>query len=46
VAVNARLLKLKKEQTAEKREQELSVNTQERKHRDQKTTIALTKKET
>jgi hypothetical protein len=37
---------MKKEQTAEKREQELSVNTKEREHRDQKTTMALTKKET
>ena len=46
VAINARLLRLKKDQAAEKREQGLSVNTNERENRDQKTVLALTKKET
>ncbi|MEX2117326.1 MAG: copper-translocating P-type ATPase [Bacteroidota bacterium] len=45
VAINARLLKLKNVHSAEKPEQELSVNTKDHEHRDQKTAIASTKKE-
>jgi hypothetical protein len=45
VAINARLLRLKKGQ-GEKREQELLVNTKERENRDQKAMPTLTEKET
>ena len=45
VAINARLLGLKKGQPAKKPEQKLSVNSKEHEHRDQKTAIALTRKE-
>ena len=46
VAINARLLRLKKGQAAETREQELPANTKERENRDQKIVTTLTKKET
>jgi cation transport ATPase len=44
VAINARLLRLKKGQAAEKREQEVSAKTEQRENRDQKTVTPLTEK--
>ncbi|MHB1307019.1 MAG: HAD-IC family P-type ATPase, partial [Limisphaerales bacterium] len=45
VAINARLLRLKKGQGAEKREQEFSADTKQRENRDQQTVTPLTEKE-
>jgi hypothetical protein len=45
VAINARLLRLKKGQAAEKREQKFSADTKQRENRDQKAVTPLTEKE-
>ena len=45
VAINARLLRLKKGQGAKKREQEFSADTKQRENRDQMTVTPLTEKE-
>jgi len=44
VAINARLLRLKKSQGAEKREQKVSTKTEQHENRDQKTVTPLTEK--
>ena len=44
VAINARLLRLKKGQAAEKREQKVPAKAEQRENRDQKTVTPLTEK--
>jgi cation transport ATPase len=46
VAINARLLRLKKSPDAEEREQEFSADTKQRENRNQKTVATTTKKGT
>ena len=46
MAINARMLRLKKGQTGEKQEQEFSANSKTRESRNEKSVTTLTKKET